>query len=827
MAQTHAEPQQTLLHVDGMTCGNCSLRVRNALQSVDGVDFATVELQTHSARVHWLPARSENGADASLVTALKNAGYAARIAPPSTTDRKAAGATPTVSDGESKHEHAPDHNSDNPWRSPLLLGIPVTVLLLLADWVLHLGMEPWFHWTAFLLATPVQIWLGGRFYKGAWEQLKVGRSNMDTLVSLGSSAAYGYSVVALFLGDAGHLYFAEAVTILTLISVGHWLESRMTLQAGNTLRSLMQLRPEIARKIGTDGIESMVPVHELLPGDRIRVMPGDRIPVDASIVDGSSTVEEAMLTGESMPQERNVGGRILAGTINLTGALIAIVEATGGTTALARIIQAVERAQGSRAAIQRLADRISSIFVPIVIVIAIASAITWGFAPDFARAVHNAVASVLWSTDVPTQPVAAAMVIAAAILIVACPCAMGIATPVALMAGVNAAARQGILVRDAIALEKSGNITTLIFDKTGTLTRGRPEVVATHRRDPANLHSESAASSNHTDTQADAIALALAERSQHPLSRAVVQWAQGATVSRRRSHPTAHDSASQPTAATTLIEGWKELRGLGIEAHQSEQSGCEPGCESANPDERDPEIQKTDAASTWRLGSLPWCRSLGIDVTDLSSFTDTHTLSGATILVLTHENRWKLAFAIRDAIDPAAPKVLANLRQQGLKVRLLTGDLKTTAQAIGNDLGFEPNEIDAEVRPEEKAGIIQSLQKGGEKVGFIGDGINDAPALAQADLGIAVTQATDVAREAADIVLLRSDIDAVPLALKLAASTLRVIRQNLFWAFFYNAAAVPLAAVGLLSPVVCAVTMGMSDVIVVGNSLRLRRHGRK
>jgi P-type Cu+ transporter len=438
---------------------------------------------------------------------------------------------------------------------------------------------------------------------------------------------------------------------------------------------------------------------------------------------------------------------------------------------------------------------------------------------------------------VPTQPVAAAMVIAAAILIVACPCAMGIATPVALMAGVNAAARQGILVRDAVALEKSGNITTLIFDKTGTLTRGHPEVVATHRRDVTEVPSDSTASADVTRI----MTLALAERSQHPLSRAVVNWANGATTSgatasRRRSELPQTDSLPQKQSATHLpmderlpgassvIQGWRELRGLGIEAHQSEPS--EIGSKSSSKNGKNEE-EKADDASIWRLGSLPWCRSLGIDVAELSSFTDTHTQSGATILVLTHGNEWERAFAIRDAIDPAAPKVLADLRAQGRKVRLLTGDLKTTAQAIGKDLGFDPGEIDAEVRPEEKAGIIRTLQERGEKVGFIGDGINDAPALAQADLGIAVTHATDVAREAADIVLLRSDIHAVPLALKLAASTLRVIRQNLFWAFFYNAAAVPLAAVGLLSPVVCAVTMGMSDVIVVGNSLRLRRHGRK
>ncbi|MBX3731686.1 MAG: cation-translocating P-type ATPase [Verrucomicrobiae bacterium] len=738
--------------IEGMDCASCARKVSAALGAVPGVDSVTVDLPAGRAEIRWRPgAATESDA---LLRAVEAAGY-----------RASTGTSPGASDGAAA---APER----PWRRALWLGGPVTVALLVGEWVLHLGMERWFQWLAFFLALPVQVMVGGRFYRGAWRQARAGHSNMDTLVSLGSTAAFGFSVWGLLSGFRGHLYFMEAAAILTLISAGHWLEARMSSKAGAALKTLLNLAPPTARRLDERDQETDVPVALLVPGDRIVVKPGDRVPVDATVVSGESSVEEAMLTGESLPVEKSRDSRVFAGTVNHTGRLVARVESTGESTALAHIIAAVQRAQSSRAGIQRLADRVSSVFVPVVIVIALGTALWWGLGHASASAVHQWLGGRLWATNVPEHPVAAAFAMAAAVLIVACPCAMGLATPTALMAGVNAAARRGILIRDAQALEKSGRVGTLVFDKTGTLTEGHPVIVAR----------EDFRTGPDPGPPLPVLAASLARPSQHPLSRAVAGLA-------------------GPEESGPEFEDWRERRGSGVEAMLRDGAG----------------------SGTWRLGSAAWLEEAGVDCRAAQAFVDRESAGGSTVLFVARDQTLIGVLAVRDALKPQAREILDRLRASGHRVRLLTGDRPETAAVVARELGIPPDAVAAGVRPEAKAGVIESLQRQGERVAFIGDGLNDGPALAQADLGIAVTRATDVAREAADILLLKSDLAAIPEALDLARATLRVIRQNLFWAFFYNAAAIPLAAAGLLSPVVCAAAMGLSDVIVIGNALRLHR----
>jgi Cu+-exporting ATPase len=573
---------------------------------------------------------------------------------------------------------------------------------------------------------------------------------MDMLVALGSTAAFGYSAWALLSGAGGHLYFMEAAAIITLISIGHWIEAVASRHAEKSLRALLQLAPQTARRRQADGTEAEVPIADLQPGDTVILRPGDAIPTDGTLIEGHCSVNEAMLTGESLPVEKEGGSRLYAGTSNLDGRAVMEVTAVGDSTAMAVIIAAVQRAQNSRADIQRLADRVSNVFVPLVVLIALATALWWGLAPGQAHRLSAALGRFLWLSNTPATPLAAAVLSAVAVLIVACPCAMGLATPVAIMAGTNAAARRGILIRDGIALEKAGNITVLLADKTGTLTCGKPTVVATQGGDLP-------------------LAASLAAGSKHPLSQAVAKLA----------------------AERIPLPGWREIRGSGLEAGAA------------------------------RLGSLIWLAQCGVDTSDRTGFVEKWSASGATILGLAEDRQLRALIALQDTLKPAAAEVVRQLGRDGLKVFLVTGDNPRTARAIASQAGIDASNVFAEIRPERKAEIVRQLQQRGERVAFVGDGINDAPALEQADLGIAVSQASDVASAAADIVLLKSSIQAIPEALDLARATLRTIRQNLFWAFFYNAAAVPLAALGFLSPILCAAAMGLSDLVVIGNAIRL------
>lgn len=763
-------PRSELI-VRGMTCVNCQRHVTEAIQSVPGVSHAAVSLETGRVQVHWAPAAPVNVE--AVLAAVDRAGYKAEpVAGPEPEAAEAAG-EPPGSGAEPKSEPTLDplqapRQRQAGWEWNLWIGIPATAPLLLGEWILGWGDQLWFRWLALGLASLVQVLAGARFYRGAWSQLKVGRSNMDTLVALGSSTAYGYSLWALWAGG-GHLYFLESAAIITLISLGHWLEARASARAASAVRALMQLAPATARRRLPDGSEQLVPVATVKAGEWVWLKPGDRVPVDGQVVQGASAVDESMLTGESMPVDKAAGAPLYAGTLNLTGQLLLRVTATGEATALAQVIAAVQRAQASRARIQRLADRVSNVFVPIVVAAALAAGLWWGLGYHSARSVHQRLSVYLWPTHLPDTPSAAAIIIAAAVLIIACPCAMGLATPAAIMAGCNAAARRGILIRDAVALEKAGRITTVVFDKTGTLTVGRPTVVQTHVLDTPGLADAA---------QALRLAATLARGSNHPFSQAVVRLA----------------ADSEP------ITAWREVHGAGLEA-----------------------LWLTKGNAPVRLGSLNWLTEQGTDCSAGSSFVETATARGASVIGLAVGQRLAALLALMDPTKPKAPEVVRQLQRQGLRLYLVTGDNPRTATSIAAAVGLSPQQVRAQAQPEAKVQFVQQLQRSGQRVAFVGDGINDAPALEQADLGIAVGRASDIAQEAADILLLKSEIEAVPESLGLARATLRVIRQNLFWAFFYNAAAVPLAALGFLSPIVCAAAMALSDLVVIGNALRLLR----
>ena len=755
-------PAATELLVTGMNCQNCARHVTDAIQGVPGVHSASVMLEGGRAAVRWDSGAQQN--IPAIIAAVKQAGYEAKEIQ-----------ADTSACCETGHKN---------WQLNLWLGVFVTAFLMIGEWIFSLGLQPWFQWLSFALAGAVQIFAGARFYRGAWNQLKIGGSNMDTLVALGSTTAFGYSTWALFGGAGGHVYFMEAAAIITLISTGHWLEARVSDRASGALKSLLTLAPQTARRIPSSDLrtpnsEIEVPVAELQTGDLVVLKPGDRVPVDGVVIEGDSAVDEAMLTGESVPADKKSGGELFAGTVNLNGRLVMRVAATGESTALAHIIAAVQRAQTSRAGIQRLGDRVSSVFVPVVVAIAIAAGLWWGLAPEAANQIHDALAQFFWHAHAPAG-VAAGFIIAAAVLIIACPCAMGLATPAAIMASANAAARRGILIRDGVALEKAGKITAVVFDKTGTLTVGKPEVAEIWENPQSAIRNP------------QFLAAALARSSTHPISLAVAASRQGV------------DDRIFTNAAA--LKDWKEIRGCGVEG---------------NIELRTPNSELR--TQTARLGSLRWLKESGVDLAAGEKFITEWSGQGATIVGLALEKNLPGLFAVRDKVKPNAAKVIGQLQRQGLKTFLVTGDNALTAASIAKQAGIAAANVFAEVRPEQKAGFVKKLQAQGERVAFVGDGINDAPALTQSDLGIAVSRASDVAREAADIILLKSEIEAVPEALGLARATLRTIKQNLFWAFFYNALGVPLAALGFISPIFCAAAMGASDLIVIGNALRLLR----
>ena len=721
-------PVELNLQIAGMTCASCVARVEKALLKVAGVTAASVNLATERATVR-APASLPLSA---LEAAVERAGYAA---------------VPIEAS-------APESLRLPAWW-PVAVGAVLT-LPLLAPMLLQLVGVGWTlaAWLQLALATPVQFGLGARFYRAGWKAVRAGSGNMDLLVALGTSAAYGLSVYLMFrhAGHAmPHLYFEASAAVVTLVLLGKWLEARAKRQTTDAIRSLNALRPSMAR-IRRDGIELEVPVAQIALGDLVLVRPGDRVAVDGAITEGRSHIDESLITGESLPIAKRVGDRVTGGSINVDGALTVRTTAIGAETTLARIIRMVESAQAGKAPIQRIVDRVSAVFVPVVLGIALLTFVGWfGATGAWEPALINAVA----------------------VLVIACPWALGLATPTAIMAGTGVAARHGILIKDAQALEVAHSVTTVAFDKTGTLTQGKPSLVAI---EPAGGRARD---------EVLRLAAALQARSAHPLAAAVLD----AVRAQQLPVPEARDARALP--------------GRGLEA--------------------------TVLGQALALGSRRLLRELGVDAGALAAPAERLEGEGRTISWLIRKDPGNEAsetellglLAFGDSVKPSAREAVERLRQLGIRSAMLTGDNRGSAQQVARALGID--EVHAELLPADKAAIVAQLRAAGRVVAMIGDGINDAPALAAADVGIAMSTGTDVAMEAAGITLMRGDPRLVADAIDVSRRTYSKIKQGLFWAFAYNVLGIPLAALGLLSPVIAGAAMALSSVSVVANALLLRR----
>jgi Cu+-exporting ATPase len=717
--------------IGGMTCASCVARVEKALKKMPGVVSATVNLATESARIE---VASGEVTDARLRRAVRDAGYEPR--------------TP---------EAQADVGRESAWAGfmpvgvGLLLTTPLVLPMLAELWGQHWMLPAWLQ---FALATPVQFVLGARFYKAGWHALKALTGNMDLLVSLGTTAGWALSVwlwLTAHEGHAPHLYFEGSAVVITLVMLGKWLETRAKRQTTEAIRALHALRPDKAHWLGVDG-EVDVPVDEILVGDRIVVRPGERFPLDGELVEGQTQVDESMLTGEPLPVAKVPGAALTGGSINGEGRVLMRVTAVGHETVLSHIIRLVEDAQAAKAPIQRLVDKVAEVFVPVVLLIALLTLSAWMVTgADFEIALIHAVA----------------------VLVIACPCALGLATPVAIMAGTGVAAKHGILIKDVQALELAHRVQTVTFDKTGTLTVGQPRLLA---HVPAPGHDAP-------------IALALAARvqsgSEHPLARAVVSAAeqQGLTG------PTAQDLQAVP--------------GKGV---------------LANVDGRQ-----------LMLGSLSWLQEEGLDIGMWQPDINALQAQGASLSVLAERTdaglHALLLMGFGDEPKVGAAQALRALRDRGLKLVMISGDNQAAAEAMARRLGLRPEagEVLANVLPGDKSAQVQKLRAGGQVVAMVGDGVNDAPALAAADVGMAMGNGTDVAMHAAGITLMRGDMALVGAALDISARTVAKIRQNLFWAFAYNVAGIPLAALGYLNPMMAGAAMALSSVSVMANALLLKR----
>jgi Cu+-exporting ATPase len=700
------------LPIEGMTCASCVARVEKALKRVPGVAAAEVNLATETASV----VLAEGAPPESLIDAVREAGYEARLAPgkPASTPSwwPVAAATALT--------------------TPLLL--PMLGGLFGRDWMLP-------GWLQLLLATPVQFWLGARFYRAGWKALLARTGNMDLLVALGTSAAYGLSVYMLVQHweHEPHLYFEASAAVITLVLLGKWLEGRAKRQTTEAIRALQALRPETARVVRA-GSELEIAIRQLGVADVVVVRPGERIPADGVVLEGSSHVDESMLTGEPLPVAKAPGNPVTGGAVNAEGLLHVRVTAVGAQSTLARIIELVESAQAKKAPIQRLVDRVSAVFVPVVLAIALLTVLGWGIASgNWEQALLNGVA----------------------VLVIACPCALGLATPTAIMAGTGVAAKHGILIKDAEALESAHAIDAVAFDKTGTLTVGKPALVALETPDGER-------------EAVLALAAAVQAGSEHPLARAVGEAAKGLALAR----------------ATHV----KAVAGRGVEATVDDRRLA--------------------------LGSRRWMGELGVDL------PARHELEGRGLTVswladVTGTPRLLAAMGFGDEARPEAAQAVRELHERGVRTVMLTGDNAAAAAAVAGRLGID--DVRAQVLPEDKANVVVGLRAGARRVAMVGDGVNDAPALAAADLGIAMGSGTDVAMHAAGVTLMRPDPRLVPAALDISRRTYAKIRQNLFWAFAYNVVGIPLAALGILSPVIAGAAMALSSVSVVANTLLLKR----
>ncbi len=742
--------KKSIFPVGGMTCASCVARVEEALSSVTGVVSANVNLASEKATVEY----TEGTELADLRQAVKDAGY------------ELGSEAETLEDVTTAARH-----EIRTTRNRFILAIILGALILVLGFVPSFMGKPYLLW---VMATPVQFWAGLRFYRGAWGALRHKTTDMNTLIAVGTSAAYLYSVVAILFpslfvvtGREPALYFDTAALIIGLILLGRFLEARARGQTSEAIKKLIGLKPKTAL-VTRDGKEMEIPVEDVELGDLILVRPGERIPVDGIIREGYSSIDESMITGESIPVEKQVGDGVIGATINKTGSFQFQATKVGKDTTLAQIIRLVEEAQGSKAPIQRLADVVASYFVPVVIGIAIITFIIWYFmgpAPAFTFALLNFVA----------------------VLIIACPCALGLATPTAIIVGTGKGAEHGVLIRSAETLERSHKISAVLLDKTGTLTRGEPTVT------------DIIAAPSSSQDEVLRLAASAEHGSEHPLSDAIVKAAAGKKLE--------ISSASDFNA----------IPGHGVEASVE--------------------------GKKLLLGNLKLVKDRGLSLNGLEEEASHFWEKGKTVMFLGIDNQVVGIIALADTLKPNAKEALVELHKMGIEVMMLTGDNWRTAEAIAREVGID--RVMAEVLPEHKAQEVKKLQKKGKVVAMIGDGINDAPALAQADVGIAIGIGTDVAMETGDITLISGDLGGVVTAISLSKRTMRTIKQNLFWAFAYNAALIPVAAgvlylafgntgvpsglhfilgnYGFLNPILAAAAMAASSITVVSNSLRLRR----
>ena len=736
--------QRTEFPVEGMTCASCVARVGKALLSVSGVLSASVNLATRTGTVEFLPGVADMGA---LRVAIERVGYTIPEIRPEE--------DPVAR--QERRQREEERALLNRLRVGVLLGVP---LFLLAQWEMVAGT-----FVQLALVTPIQFYVGSRFYRGAWTTAKHGTTDMNTLVALGTTVAYAYSVVATFFpglfaveGAAPHVYYDTSAAIIVLVLLGRYFETRAKGKTSEAVKKLVGLQPKTARVI-RDGGEVDIPLEEVAAGDRVVVRPGEKVPVDGTVEEGESSVDESMMTGEPIPKDKERGDAVTGGTMNVNGRLVILATHVGKDTALARIVRMVQEAQGSKPPIGRLADVIASYFVPSVMgVAAVTFAVWWVFGP---------------------QPrLTYAMLSAISVLIIACPCALGLATPTSIMVGTGKGAELGILIRSGAALETAHKVDTVILDKTGTVTRGRPVLTGVR----------AAADGPYRGVEGEREMLTLAASaesgSEHPLADAVVRGAKG--------------------------------KGLSLSS---------PGEFHSRPGHG---VRAMVAGHRVHVGSSRWLEEEGIDVSALLSDAKKFSESGITVIFVGVDGKGSGVVAVADEIKEGAAEAIGVLRGMGLDVVMLTGDNPKTAEAVAAQAGIK--RVRAEVLPDQKAQEVRRIQSGGNIVAMVGDGINDAPALAQADVGMAIGTGTDIAIESGDIVLMSGDLKGVATAIALSRATLRNIRQNLFWAFAYNVVLIPVAAGVLfphfrvlLSPILAAAAMGLSSVTVVSNALRLRR----
>jgi P-type Cu+ transporter len=721
------------LGLEGMTCAACAARIEKTLNRLPGVE-ATVNFATETATARFDPAVAE---PAQMLAGVRRAGYRAIVRSDPERDRN-----------EQKARKAAAYAA---LRRELLIAIVLTLPLLvpMVPMLVHgswLGVPPqhdWLpRWLQLLLATPVQFWIGRRFYVGAWHSLRGGGANMDVLIALGTSMAWGFSAIITLLGrHEQHVYFEASATVMTLVLLGKVLEARAMTGTSAALEGLLQLQPKFANVERGTTVAS-VPIADVLPGDRVVVRAGESIAVDGVVRAGESTVDESMLTGESRAVAKSQRDKVYAGTLNHDGMLVCEATGVGSATLLASIVRLVAEVQGSKAPIQRLADRVAGVFVPTVVVVAVLTfVLTWWFGGGATPALVNAVA----------------------VLVIACPCALGLATPTAIMVGTGRGAQLGLLIRNASALEEAGRLDVLIVDKTGTLTEGKPEVSDVVPLPPAS--------------RADVlrIAASLEQGSLHPLAKAILA------------------AATSESIAFPSVQQFTSNAGKGVTATVDDHAAM--------------------------LGSIAYLVDSGVAVPE--QLSNALQRAGKTVVAVAADGRALGFIALADRIRPTSAQAVTRLHTAGIDVTMLTGDNAETARAVAASIGIK--NFRAGVMPQDKAAAVRALKSGGHVTGMVGDGVNDAPALAAADVSFAIGAGSAIAIEAADVTLIRNDLDALVDAILLSRATLRKIRQNLFFAFAYNLLGIPLAALGLLNPVIAGAAMAASSLSVVGNALLLKR----